>query len=317
MRDFELAKARDNRPLSRRSLAGVLLAAARPLRSAEPTIGFGFGTYGMKTVPTEKALRAVAEIGYDGIELALMPGWPTAPALLSKADRRRLRAQAEDLQLAAPALLESLPLLRGRDEENLARLERACELAHDLSPARPPVVQTTLGGKTAEWDDVKHTMAEELGKWAEVGERTSTVVCFKPHAAHAVHDVGRTQWLHGQVGSDWLKVVYDYSHFYLEGLTLAESLLPLLPIIAYVQVKDSRGTPADHTYLLPGDGHTDYVELLRILKERGYEGFVNAEVSVHVHRQEGYEPIPTAALCYRRLAPLFEEVGIRRPIRRW
>ena len=51
--------------------------------TAGPTIGFGFGTYGMQRHTTGEAMRQCAEIGYDGIELALMKGWPTEPTLWS------------------------------------------------------------------------------------------------------------------------------------------------------------------------------------------------------------------------------------------
>ena len=38
-------------------------------------IGFGFGTYGMQSLKTEDAIRVCAEVGYDGIEFALLSGW--------------------------------------------------------------------------------------------------------------------------------------------------------------------------------------------------------------------------------------------------
>ena len=41
--------------------AGAILRAA----SKSPVIGFAAGTYGMKTLSTQEALRTIAEIGYD------------------------------------------------------------------------------------------------------------------------------------------------------------------------------------------------------------------------------------------------------------
>ncbi len=283
-----------------------------------PTIGFGFGTYGMQSLATGEAMRQCAEIGYDGIELALMKGWPTEPTLLSKRDRAEIRGWLDDFRLTVPSLLESLHCLRTQQihRDNVEKLKRAVELAHDLAPDRPPVVQSIVGGKTAGWEQMKGQLVQQLAEWANVGEASKTVICFKPHAAHIVHDPQRALWLHQQVGSDWLKIVYDYSHFSLEGFALAASLKQLLPITSYVQVKDSRGTPEKHEYLLPGDGRTDYVELLTVLKQARYEGFVNVEVSSMIHRQPGYQPIPTAKLCYERLVPLFDKVGIRRLSRR-
>jgi sugar phosphate isomerase/epimerase len=292
--------------------AAQVSAAART-----PTIGFGFGTYGMQSLTTGEAIRQCAEIGYDGIELALMTGWPTEPTLLARRDRAEIRAWLIAFRMEVPSLLESLHCLRTEEIhlENVEKLKRAAELAHDLAPDNPPVVQSIVGGKTPQWEQMKHRLVDRLADWAKVGEASKTLICFKPHASHIVHDAERALWLHQQVGSDWLKVVYDYSHFYLEGFALAASLKQLLPITPYVQVKDSRGTPESHEYLLPGDGQTDYVELLNFLKQASYDGFVNVEVSSMIHRKPGYQAIPTAKLCYERLAPLFERVGIQRPSR--
>jgi hypothetical protein len=42
---------------------------------------------------------------------------------------------------------------------------------------------------------------------------------------------------------------------------------------------------------------------------------VNVEVSAHIHRKPGYEPVPTTKLCYARLAPMMERAGLVRPAR--
>ncbi len=264
-----------------------------------------------------EALHVCADIGYDGVELALMTGWPTEPTMLTKQDRTEIRERLSDLQLAVPSLLEHLPCLRSEEQHrvNLEKLKRATELAHNLSPFMPPVVQSVTGGRVAEWERSKGRLVDQLSDWAKVGEAGRTVICFKPHASHIVHDADRALWLHQEVGSQWLKIVYDYSHLYLQGLTLAGSLKQLLPITQYVQIKDSRGTPKKYEYLLPGDGETDYADLLTVLKEAHYSGFVGVEVSSMIHGKPGYDPVATARLCYGRLGFLFDKVGIRRPKR--
>jgi sugar phosphate isomerase/epimerase len=83
-----------------------------------------------------------------------------------------------------------------------------------------------------------------------------------------------------------------------------------------VVVKDSQGTPEKHAYLLPGDGRTDYLAYFRLLLELNYSGFVAVEVSGMIHRKPDYQPVPTAALCYSRLAPLMDRAGVHRPRRK-
>ncbi|MEO7653480.1 MAG: sugar phosphate isomerase/epimerase [Bryobacteraceae bacterium] len=301
--------------ISRRTLLGSLAATALAKPAVNP---FCYGTYGMRMLSPEVALRTIAEVGYDGVEIALMPEYPTDPVKLTPADRKQIRGLLENLSLSLPCFLESIAITGQpkKREENLDRLKRAFELGHDLSPAKLPMVESVIGGKISEWEKLKGPFAEELRLWAKVAENAKSIVCFKPHAAHAVHSPERALWLVKEVGSRHLRIVYDYSHMSLEGFGLEESLKQLLPITPILAVKDAKGTSEKHDYLLPGDGTTNYLEYFRLLKKFGYTGDIAVEVSAMIHRKPGYEPVPTAKLCYQRLAPALEKAGIKRPAKK-
>ena len=300
--------------MTRRIFLGGLAGAATTSAQARP-VGLSYGTYGLWMFEWERALELIAETGYDGVEIALMPDWPTEPKLLSSADRKNIRTRLGDLGLELPAFLETLRVMHPKQahQENLERLHRALDLGADLSPGKPPIVETILGRKTAEWDKVKNQMVDEIGDWVEIAAKADTVVCFKPHAGNAVHNVERSLWLIEQVGSPYLRCTYDYSHLWLEGHDLAASLKALLPVSPYIHVKDAAGSPSKHRYLLPGDGETDYVLLFSLLKQHGYDGFVNVEVSGQIHKLPDYEPLATAKLCYQRMSAAFESAGLKRP----
>lgn len=312
-------------PLSRRDFsrfigsAALAALASRPVcaasRKSEPTVGLAIGTYGMKDLATADALRLIKETGYDGVQLALMPGWPADPAKLSAEGRKTLRRQIEDSGLALPSLLESIPLTGTPDarSKNLDRLKRAVELGVELASNHPPYLDTILGRKTADWDKVKDAMVDELRAWMPVLEAGKTTLVFKPHIGHAVHSPERSLWLIQAVGSPRLRIVFDYSHFFVEGFPLEGSVRQLFAYSPFFVVKDSAGVPGKYEYLLPGDGQTDYLAYFRLLKQLGYSGFVNVEVSGHIQRKPDYQPVPTTKLCYTRLAPLMEQAGLVRP----
>jgi hypothetical protein len=50
------------------------------------------------------------------------------------------------------------------------------------------------------------------------------------------------------------------------------------------------------------------------MRAHGYDGFINAEVSLMRQRRPGYDPLATAALAYTTLARAFELAGIKRRI---
>src|SRR5690242_1968877 len=94
-------------PVTRRHYLAMMAsstASAAPTNGA--SISFVFGTYGMKSLTSAEALRHVARIGYDGVELCLLQEWPTNPAKMSAGDIRSLRTMLQDYKLSVPVVLE-------------------------------------------------------------------------------------------------------------------------------------------------------------------------------------------------------------------
>ncbi len=281
----------------------------KDVSSSDSPLRLGFGTYGMRALSALEAVRACAEIGYDGVEFCLIDGWPTSLASLASADRKELKSSLNAHGLLVPSLLESLPCLRGSaaHRQNLERLRKAAEFANELDQDIPPVVQSIVGGRSGEWEKSRDQLVAELSEWAEVGKKNGVTICFKPHASHLVSRPEQALWVLEQVDRSSLRIVYDFSHYSLEGLSLEKTLSQLLPVTPYIQVKDSRGTPGKHQYLLPGDGETDYSFMFQKLMADGYQGFVNVEVSSMIHRVEGYDPHATAKRCYNFLKPILND----------
>ena len=299
--------------LSRRAFLAAGGAAAAV--ASAPTVGLSFGSYALWMLTWGDALELIGRTGYDGVELALMPGWPTEPKLLSRSDRFYIRSRLAEMELELPAVLENLRVAHPTQtlHRNLERLRSAIELGADLAPGKPPIVETTLGRSPDEWDSIKGQFVDEIGEWTRVASASETVICFKPHVGNAVNDVERSLWLVEQVGSPHLRCTYDYSHLWLAGYDLIESMDALLPICPYIHVKDAERSSAGHRFLLPGDGETDYVAMFGNFRQAGYSGFVNVEVSAQIHRSDDFHPIEAAMTCYDRMEAAFEAAGLQRP----
>lgn len=85
-------------------------------RELAAPLAFGFSLYGMKSVPLPRALKACAEIGYSGVELACMKDWPCDPDVLSREDRDRLRKQLAEYAIDLPCLMDNLTLVVPEEE---------------------------------------------------------------------------------------------------------------------------------------------------------------------------------------------------------
>ncbi len=290
--------------------APEIFAAAK----GQPMIPFGFSLYGMKTLEIDVALRTCAEIGYDSVEWVCNAGWSTEPKNLSAGERKRLAAVIDSLGLRLHGMMENLNLLAPADTHrgNLDRLKDAAELAYTLAPKRMPVIETVLAGKPDQWKEVKDAMAERLNSWAEVGKAAKAVIAIKAHVGGALHTPEDAAWLVKQANSPWIKVVYDFSHFELRGYKLTDSMALMIGQTRFVHIKDTNGGTAEKfQFVLPGEGKTDYVEYLTLLKSHGYRDPVTIEVSGQVFNKKEYDPIVAAKQCYAKLAPAFEKAGVR------
>jgi len=210
--------------------------AARPDRRS--ALRLGFSLYGMKELRTEEAIRKVREIGYDSVELCLLPGFDAEPIPLAADRRRGLRDLLRSSGLVLGALMEQLNLGgdEAKQEEATDRLKRAAELGHELSPDAPPVVETTMG--EGKWEDVRETFRDRLRRWAEAAKQSSSVLAVKPRRFGAVNRPEQAVWLVDQVKSRWLRLAYEYSHFAHRDMPLAKTVSEMIPHTSFIHVKD-------------------------------------------------------------------------------
>ncbi len=293
---------------------GLAAVGGRSLAALPARIGFGFSLYGMRSLKVFEALKACADIGYSGVELACLKDWPCDATALTRGDRVALRSQLNDLALDLPCLMENLSLAvpESQHQANLERLKAVCELAHDLAPDEPPLVETVLGGKPAEWEQLRNQMVVALRDWERIASTHQIVIAIKSHLSGALHTPQDAKWLVQQINSPWIRLVFDYSHFQRQQLNLAESLATMIRETVFVHIKDNLTTDGKTEFALPGDARDiDYAEYLTLLKDGGYRGAVVVEVSSQVSGKPGYDPIAAAKRCYANIHPAFIKAGLR------
>ncbi len=275
----------------------------------------GFGTYGMQALKTEKALAVLDRIGFDAVELACMSGWDADSVGLSQARRRSLRKLLGDTRLELTAITEGLRIDGDatRRAQRLERIKLAAQLAHDLMPDRPPLLQTVLGGGDA-WEEMKPIFADELRDWIRWADALELTIAIKPHRGGAMSRPSQAVELITALGTPpRLKICYDYSHYDLRDMTLEGTIRTALAFTGHVAVKDVVKDGDGTRFVLPGEGgRIDYSTLLRLFYAGGYRGDISCEVSSQVWRQPGYEPVAAAKTCYKNMAAAFVKSGVPR-----
>lgn len=276
----------------------------------------GYSTWGMPTVPIDRAVQHLAALGYDGIELTVIPGYTTELSTLGPAERRRIRRLFQEHHLVLPAIAAHTSLLETDPEKhatNMSRLRAAVDLAVDLAwDDAPPAVNTTPGGGPDDWETIKDRLVAETRSLVDYAAPRGVTIAMEPHVGASINSPERVLWLIEQVGSPYLGVNFDISHFDIVGMTIEETVPVLAPYSVHTHVKDQRGRVPDFEFLIPGEGDFDYVRYLNAMQTAGYTRCITVEVSVMVQRRPDYDPLAAADLSYRTLSAAFEQAGIVR-----
>jgi len=268
----------------------------------------------MRSLDPVAALELCGMIGYDSVEIPVMADWSCDSARISDERVEGIGKGLRQHNLRLAGLMENLILLADEQEhqENLHRLARAIKLSQRWAPDRTPVVETILGGRPNRWPHDREAMRDRLHTWRQVAEEAGGVVAIKPHVSGTVHLPDHAIWLVEQVDSPAIRLAYDYSHYQLRGENLRATLERLLPLTAFIHVKDARGNADQVTFLLPGEGTIDYEEYFGILLERKYEGEVVVEVSGQIHGRPNYNAKQAAESSYEVLAGALARAESRR-----
>ena len=276
---------------------------------------FGFNTYGMKTLSTEQALRELAAIGFDSVELDCTAGRDADPANLTPARRADVRKIAGDLGLKLTAV-QGVGIPSASDPQHEANLERfkvMAQLVHDLCPEQPPLIETVLGGRDP-WEKLKPLFVRRLADWVKIAESADIRIAVKPHRDSTMDRPEQAVELIKELGAPArLRMNYDYSHFALRDMPMDETIRVALPWTVFVSLKDVAIENGRTAFKLPGETkQIDYAALVRQFQEGGYRGDYNCEISAMIFNKPGFDCLAAAKLSYANIAPAFAAAGVAR-----
>ena len=109
-------------------------------------------------------MARLAGLGFDGVELTVIPGYTTELIKLDAVERSRIRRLLGKHHLILPAIAAHSSLVSddtATHAANMARLKGAVDLAVELAQEDiMPVVNTTPDGKPEEWDVIRDLLVE-------------------------------------------------------------------------------------------------------------------------------------------------------------
>lgn len=276
----------------------------------------GYSTWGMPTVPIDVSLAHLANLGFDAVEITVLPHFTTGLAKLDSSERQRIAGLLKQHNLALSAVGSYLNFMEqdaAQFAQNLAYVQGAIDLAVDWAQdGRLPVVISGFGGQPGDLATQQAQLVDRLNTLGDYAQKSGVIVAMEHHVGAAVETPDQTASVMQQISSPAIRLNFDISHFNVVGVPIEESVAKLMPYTAHTHVKDERGRYPAYEYLIPGEGEFDYVRYLQAMQKHGYNGFVSTEISVMVQRRPNYDPLATATRSYEVLSKAFADAGIAR-----
>lgn len=222
--------------------------------------------------PLMDSLKSAASIGAEGVQFDLRN--EVVAADFTDTGRRQFLHRLTELNLTVSGA--SFPLSRPLTEEaeidkRVNELRSAMTFAYSL---KAHTLCCKVGRIPGE-NEVKprKLLLEVLNDLARHANHVGTVLCVTPTNDSAEDLLALVQEVKaGPIGID-----YDPAHFALTGRSNAEALRVLYAVIMHVQLRDGfRGLDGGGQEATVGNGVVDWTELLALLGEIDYRGWLTA-----------------------------------------
>jgi protein FrlC len=258
--------------------------------------------------PLEEAIRRIAGIGYDGIEIGAAA--PHAyPAYMNSERRREIRKVLDDNNIVVSAMLPApgggpgFNVASPSPEELRAAIEQYKEVAQ---------LCADLGGDTllyvagwviygTEWKQAFEWSREAL---AEIGQAASdlgitVVIEQNPADGNLLESADDGIEMMRAVDAPNVKLMFDTIHAMYRNEVPTDYIYRMGDDLRYVHISD-----VDR--LAPGQGRGDFIGVVQALNDIGYDGFLSMEIGFSYRNAQ---PDKFAREAYEYMKPLVDGVS--------
>jgi len=228
----------------------------------------GFRLTGFREWPLKEALAALADIGYDGVEICLEhPDLnPDNPDVW---DSRRLIETLKEVNLAASAV--SFHGKRASYTEKYRKCTAGIKLARELD------VNTFVSGSVLDRSE------ESWGRFCNfvhdccaAARLYDVYLAVEPEPDNLIEDSAGMRKLMKELNCINLKINLDIGHSFITEEDVYQDIKEWRNDLAHVHLEDIKGSK--HEHLLPGEGGMDFRRIFAALRDVDYRGFITLDI---------------------------------------
>lgn len=250
------------------------------------------------------AARAIAQCGYDGLEIAAIRGMCEHLALDHWEDQvESMRAILRETGLRALSMEVA-------DPSDAERLNRACAAAAALGV---PVVNVGPGVK-AGTPGGREQCIEMLRRDAALAAEHGVCLCVKAHVGTVISDTPSTLAAMAAIPSSAFGVDMDPSHIHRAGEDPVAALRQVMSRVRHIHIRDCEGResgPGPIERQACGRGDIDLWGYMKVLRDAEYAGPVCLEVIGAKAEHDLSSVVAVAAESYGYLNAIGRRIGLR------
>ncbi len=301
------------------------------------TVLLGYNTNGLAHHDLFDAIDLLAEIGYRSVAITIDHG-ALSPRENWRGQLRRLRSRLRRLGLSSvietgarflldprhkhePTLVSPDPAARARRIEFYrhaircaAELESRCVSLWSGRVRWETSLRGTGGEEDAEPrpsncqdapsnEDAMPRLAAGLKEVLEYAAGFGVMIGFEPEPGMVVDSMARFAELLNWIDAPNLMLTLDIGHLQCQGeLPIADQIRRWSSRLVNVHLEDMRR--GRHEHLMFGEGEIDFLPVLQVLAEVGYQGAIHVELSRHSH-----EAPEAARRAFAFLQSLVQRIG--------
>jgi sugar phosphate isomerase/epimerase len=279
-----------------------------------PDLSVAFSTNAYLRFPFPDAVRRLASIGYQGVEI--MADVPHAwPAFLLEEQKQEIRQALAENHLGVSNLNAFMmnaindprqrywhPSWIEQDRHyrqiRIDHTMRALTLARELGA---PSITTEPGGPVAageSWNSSLKLFVEGLKPVAEHAEKEGVQLLIEPEPGLLIENSEQFLEFLTRVDSPAIGLNFDIGHFFCVGEDPATAIGRLGHSIRHFHLEDIAATRVHH-HLIPGEGAIDFKATLAAIRTIGYTGWLTIELYPYIH-----QPDHAARTALERIRPL-------------
>ncbi len=255
-------------------------------------VGVLTNTYHTHTL--DEALEGIAQAGFKYVELSAVRGWTEHVNLDSTdSDLQKLQDKLKSMGLEAMSLSGHSDLTT---KEGLENGKKALDICHKLGL---DIMTAAIGGHYSEEEDEAAFMAN-IDELADYAEERGVVVALEIHGIIMATGAMSVPLI-ARIGRRNVRVNYDTANVvFYGGKRAVDDVGYVLPYLAHVHLKDTRGRPNEWDFPALGDGHVDFKAFFDIVLTGGYKGPFSVEIEF-----QG-EPFPPVEEVHRAVKASYD-----------